>query len=99
MGRILEEIRGGSFAEEWIAENRAGRPRFNELRARGREHQIEKVGADLRAMMPWISAGEDGAPARAGGRVASASARRAAGGGGGLARGRVARSGARVKHW
>jgi ketol-acid reductoisomerase len=58
MGRILEEIRDGSFAEEWIAENRAGRPRFNELRARGQEHQIEKVGADLRAMMPWISAGK-----------------------------------------
>ena len=58
MGRILTEIRDGSFAEEWIAENRAGRPRFNELRARGQEHQIEKVGADLRAMMPWISAGK-----------------------------------------
>jgi ketol-acid reductoisomerase len=58
MGRILAEIRDGSFAEEWIAENRAGRPRFNELRARGQEHQIEKVGADLRAMMPWISAGK-----------------------------------------
>jgi ketol-acid reductoisomerase len=58
MGRILEEIRDGRFAEEWIAENRAGRPRFNELRARGQEHQIEKVGADLRAMMPWISAGK-----------------------------------------
>jgi ketol-acid reductoisomerase len=58
MGRILEEIRDGTFAEEWIAENRAGRPRFNELRARGQEHQIEKVGADLRAMMPWISAGK-----------------------------------------
>jgi ketol-acid reductoisomerase len=58
MRRILEEIRDGSFAEEWIAENRAGRPRFNELRARGQEHQIEKVGADLRAMMPWISAGK-----------------------------------------
>ena len=58
MKKILEEIRDGSFAEEWIAENRAGRPRFNELRARGQEHQIEKVGADLRAMMPWISAGK-----------------------------------------
>ncbi len=54
MARILEEIRDGSFAEEWIAENRAGRPRFNELRAKGAEHPIEKVGARLRAMMPWI---------------------------------------------
>jgi ketol-acid reductoisomerase len=57
MGRILEEIRDGRFAEEWIAENRAGRPRFNELRRKGREHPIEKVGAELRAMMPWIAAG------------------------------------------
>jgi ketol-acid reductoisomerase len=58
MGRILEEIRNGSFAEEWIAENRAGRPRYNELKTRGQEHPIEKVGAELRAMMPWISAGK-----------------------------------------
>jgi ketol-acid reductoisomerase len=57
MGRILEEIRDGRFAEEWIAENRAGRPRFNELRRKGQEHPIEKVGAELRAMMPWIAAG------------------------------------------
>ena len=57
MRRILEEIRDGSFAEEWIAENRAGRPRFTELRRRGREHPIEAVGAELRAMMPWIAAG------------------------------------------
>jgi len=58
MGRILEEIRDGSFAEEWIAENRAGRPRYNELKAKGQEHPIEKVGAELRAMMPWIAAGK-----------------------------------------
>ncbi len=58
MARILEEIRDGRFAEEWIAENRAGRPRFNELRARAAEHPIEKVGAELRAMMPWIAAGK-----------------------------------------
>jgi len=58
MKRILEEIQDGRFAEEWIAENRAGRPRFNELRAKGAEHPIEKVGADLRAMMPWIAAGK-----------------------------------------
>ena len=57
MARILEEIRDGSFAEEWIAENRAGRPRFNELREKGRQHPIETVGAELRAMMPWIAAG------------------------------------------
>ena len=56
MRRILDEIQDGRFAEEWIAENRAGRPRFNELRRKGQEHPIEKVGADLRAMMPFIAA-------------------------------------------
>jgi len=58
MKRILEEIQDGRFAEEWIAENRAGRPRFNELRAKGQQHPIEAVGGELRAMMPWISAGK-----------------------------------------
>jgi ketol-acid reductoisomerase len=57
MQRILDAIRDGSFAEEWIAENRAGRPRFTELRRAGQAHQIEAVGAELRAMMPFISAG------------------------------------------
>jgi len=59
MAAILEEIRSGKFAEEWIAENRAGRPRYNELRAKGAEHPIEKVGAELRQMMPFISAGKE----------------------------------------
>lgn len=58
MRRILAEIRSGAFAEEWIAENEAGRPNFERLRAADREHPIEKVGAELRAMMPWISAGK-----------------------------------------
>jgi ketol-acid reductoisomerase len=57
MQRILAAIRDGSFAEEWIAENRNGRPNFERLRQQGREHQIEKVGEELRAMMPFISAG------------------------------------------
>jgi ketol-acid reductoisomerase len=58
MRRILSDIRDGSFAEEWIAENRAGRPNFTALRAAGKEHQIEQVGAELRAMMPFITAGK-----------------------------------------
>ncbi|HEX4540534.1 MAG TPA: ketol-acid reductoisomerase [Acidimicrobiales bacterium] len=57
MGRILEEIRDGRFAAEWVAENRAGRPHFNRLRAEGAAHPIEKVGAELRAMMPFVGAG------------------------------------------
>ena len=59
MRTILAEIRDGRFAEEWIAENRAGRPKFNELRERGKAHPIETVGAELRAMMPWIGAGKE----------------------------------------
>jgi ketol-acid reductoisomerase len=57
MGRILAEIRDGSFADEWIAENRSGRSKFDELRKRGQDHQIEKVGEELRAMMPFIAQG------------------------------------------
>jgi len=57
MRQILSDIQDGSFAEEWIAENRNGRPNFLKLQEQGRQHQIEKVGAELRAMMPFISAG------------------------------------------
>jgi ketol-acid reductoisomerase len=58
MERILGEIRSGDFAREWIAENEAGRPNFNRLRKQAEAHPIEKVGAELRAMMPWIGAGK-----------------------------------------
>ena len=58
MKRILAEIRDGRFAEEWVAENRNGRPNFNEFRRQAQQHPIEKVGAELRAMMPWIAAGK-----------------------------------------
>jgi ketol-acid reductoisomerase len=57
MRDILADIRSGAFAQEWIAENRSGRKRFEELRAQGAAHPIETVGAELRAMMPFISAG------------------------------------------
>jgi ketol-acid reductoisomerase len=58
MQGILDDIRSGAFAEEWIAENKAGRPNFTKLRDAGKAHQIESVGAELRAMMPFISAGK-----------------------------------------
>jgi ketol-acid reductoisomerase len=58
MRRILAEIRSGSFAKEWILENRAGRPVFNALRRRAAEHPIEEVGERLRSMMPWIGQGK-----------------------------------------
>ncbi len=58
MRTILDEIQTGTFADEWIAESRAGRPNFHALEQAGHDHLIEKVGAELRAMMPWISAGK-----------------------------------------
>ncbi len=57
MKKILGEIQSGEFAKEWVAENENGRPNFNRLRQEAIDHPIEKVGAELRAMMPWISAG------------------------------------------
>jgi len=57
MRKILDEIQSGAFAEEWIAESEAGRPNFLALEKAGHDHQIEQVGTELRAMMPWISAG------------------------------------------
>jgi ketol-acid reductoisomerase len=58
MKKILKEITSGKFAKEWIAESESGRANFNALRAAGADHQIEKTGKELRAMMPWISAGK-----------------------------------------
>jgi ketol-acid reductoisomerase len=58
MKKILGEIQSGAFAKEWIAENEAGRPNFDRLRAESAKHPIEAVGTQLRAMMPWISAGK-----------------------------------------
>jgi ketol-acid reductoisomerase len=58
MRRILDEIRSGEFADEFISEVRSGGERFEELRNAGKQHQVEQVGAGLREMMPWISAGK-----------------------------------------
>jgi len=55
MRDILADIQDGSFAREWILENLAGRPTFNALTRMGEEHLIEKTGATLRGMMPWIA--------------------------------------------
>jgi ketol-acid reductoisomerase len=54
MKKILEEIRSGEFAREWILENRAGRPVYNAAKRREREHPINEVGAKLRKMMTWL---------------------------------------------
>ena len=55
MGRILKDIQKGKFAKEWIAENKAGKPEYNRLMQADLDHPIEKVGAALRARMPWLN--------------------------------------------
>ena len=54
MKKILEEIRSGQFAREWILENKAGAPAFKATRRRERQHPVEQVGKELRRMMSWI---------------------------------------------
>jgi ketol-acid reductoisomerase len=54
MRKILREIQDGTFASRWILENKAGRPGFLAMRRQHAQHQIEEVGRDLRAMMPWL---------------------------------------------
>lgn len=54
MKEILSEIQSGEFAREWILENQANRPVFNAHKRRTKELLIEKVGARLREMMPWL---------------------------------------------
>jgi ketol-acid reductoisomerase len=58
MKRILDEIVSGKFADEWVAESDSGRANYKRLQDAGKQHPIEKTGAELRAMMPWISAGK-----------------------------------------
>ncbi len=55
MKAVLQDIRSGSYAEQWIDENVNGRPWFNERRAQGRDSKIEEVGKSLRQMMPWLN--------------------------------------------
>ena len=59
MRKLLEDIRSGSFARELIAEEEAGRPRFQELRKQAAAHQVEEVGRELRSLMQ-----REGTPAR-----------------------------------
>lgn len=54
MRKVLREIQDGTFASRWISENKAGRPSFLAMRRAHAQHQIEQVGRDLRAMMPWL---------------------------------------------
>ena len=55
MKKVLEKIQSGEFTREWIEEYKSGAKNFEAMRSKIDNHQIEKVGKDLRAMMPWIS--------------------------------------------
>jgi ketol-acid reductoisomerase len=54
MAQVLEEVQNGTFAKEWILENKAGQPSFRAMRNRARQHDIVDVGQKLRNMMPWL---------------------------------------------
>jgi ketol-acid reductoisomerase len=54
MKKVLDEIQSGAFANEWLAQAREGAPFLLEQRAANRNHPIEKVGAELRALMPFL---------------------------------------------
>lgn len=54
MKQMLKDIQTGKFAKDWVLENLAGRPYFYTMRKKESEHLIEKVGKELRKMMPWI---------------------------------------------
>ena len=54
MRKVMGEIQDGTFAREWIAEWREGATNFNAMRKKDHDHQIERVGEDLRSMMKWL---------------------------------------------
>ena len=54
MKKVLAEIQDGSFAKNWILENQANQVSLKATRKKEQEHEIEKVGKELRKMMPWI---------------------------------------------
>ena len=58
MKDVLTDIQRGAFVRDFMQENQAGQPFFKGTRRLNDEHQIEQVGEQLRAMMPWISAGK-----------------------------------------
>ena len=54
MKKVLKEIQDGTFARNWILENKANRPAFNARRRIEAGHQVEAVGKELRKMMSWM---------------------------------------------
>ena len=60
MKRILDDIQSGRFARDWMLENKAGAPMFKATRRREQQHEVEKVGKQLRKLMSWIDEKEVG---------------------------------------
>jgi len=58
MKRVLDDIQGGRFVKNFVLDNRAGQPELKAARKQAAAHPIEKTGAELRAMMPWIGANQ-----------------------------------------
>jgi len=58
MKRVLDDIQGGRFVKDFVLDNRAGQPELKAARKQAAAHPIEKTGAELRAMMPWIGANQ-----------------------------------------
>ena len=80
MRQVLKEIQDGTFASRWIGENETGRVEFEQLRRKDEHHQIEEVGAALRAQMAFLNpvvvrAGEAQASASSGTAAASGTKR------------------------
>jgi len=55
MKRVLADIQAGRFVQKFVLDNRAGQPELKASRKAAAAHQIEQVGTELRAMMPWIA--------------------------------------------
>ena len=55
MKEVLDKIQSGKFTKEWMDECKNGQKNFLKAREKLAEHPIEKVGTELRAMMPWIA--------------------------------------------
>ena len=55
MKEVLDDIQSGKFTRDWMLENKVNQASFKAQRAKSAEHQLEEVGAKLRAMMPWIA--------------------------------------------
>jgi ketol-acid reductoisomerase len=54
MREVLKEVRDGTFAKQWIEENKVGQPNYKRLLQADLDHPIEKVGRELRGRMSWL---------------------------------------------